>query len=101
MDHATLPVPQQSISPPTVNADLHCLQDGNSLPLSHNQAYISTPARVNLYPSSISAGIVSIATRIARYVDPQMKYSAIKQSTIKVERDKSGILFYVIIGPQP
>ncbi len=75
----TRPLPPPTSAIPTIAAALHCGRPGRSPRVSPRRivtAYSTAPAIANRAPAAISGGRVSLDTRIARYVVPQMTYTA-------------------------
>lgn len=70
---ATPPLPPKRRSPPITVADRQWTRIGGGTPRSRAQAYRAEPAMAKRMPAMRKGGIVSIAIRIARYVDPQIR----------------------------
>ncbi len=68
----TAPLPPTSKSVPEIAPLLHWTKVGAESPRVLNQVYISAPATRKRTAAIPKGGIVSIANRIARYVEPQM-----------------------------
>ena len=70
----TTPFPPAASSEPTTQQAPICLRDSvrtDGAPRARATAYSSSPAVTNRAAPIRSGGIVSTATRIARYVEPQ------------------------------
>jgi hypothetical protein len=68
----TAPFPPTNRSPPTTAAARHWEDVGLGAPLPRAHAYSSVPARRNRTEAMSSGGSVSMAKRMARYVEPQI-----------------------------
>ena len=81
---ATPPLPKSRRHPPITSADLQWISVSRSrgAPGRCENASSRSPARMNRAPDISSAGMVSIAMWIVRYVEPQMTYTAAKATTI-------------------
>ena len=69
----TPPLPPINSRAPTIAATRHSARVGHGTPRACDQSASTTPATRKRMPAMRNGGIVSIAKRMARYVEPQMR----------------------------
>ena len=84
----TAPLPPSSNRAPLINPTRHSTRFGHAAP-SRKRAHNSTisPARTNRALAISSGGSVCTAKRMARYVEPQMTYTAAKAAIRRARID--------------
>src|SRR6266513_4155301 len=72
----TPPLPASSKHAPMISDVRQFAQLDFPMPCDQAIAYMISPAKTNRAPAIRNGGIVSMANRIPRYVEPQITYSA-------------------------
>ena len=72
-DQTMPPLPPVRSSGPMMKADRHWVPVGRAAPRTRRKAYMREPAMTKRKPPTRNGGTVSMANRMARYVEPQMR----------------------------
>src|SRR3990172_5177508 len=81
--HTTPPLPTSSSSVPMTAALCHCARVGAGAPRERAHRNSTPPATRNRTAAMLKGGMVSMAIAMARYVEPQMTYSAANAITTR------------------
>src|SRR5713101_2913495 len=80
----TPPFPPRSKQAPIIKDVRQFAQLDLTMPCDQAIAYMIKPARRNRVPAIRNGGIVSIANRMPRYVEPQIRYNAANATITRV-----------------